>query len=420
MRTGFRPRAEMRRSRDGRNVPAVSNAGWTLAIDFGTTASAAAVVNGDGAKRSGSATPANGCFPACSSRTPGFCSPEPPHTTAPGRIRHGPSGPRSATWAAMTPSPSPAATSLSPDLVAAVLSAAVARASEAAGGNPPERVVLTHPARWGRPHSPCSAQQRPGRHRRRPPPVDPRTRGRGIRHRPPRLRRFDHAVYDLGGGTFDVAVLRRVDGAGPSPGEPEGSTRWAEPPSIRCSAPISSNRSPRAPPTTPADHHATRWRDAARDDGPRTWSGRRCSSPRRRRRRCTSHRSKRSSCSSPATSSRSSFARRSKPPSPNCSAPSPRPVSIPPPSPVCSCAATRPVCPSSPAPSPNASRGSTSLLRGPQGCRRPRRRSPADPAPRPGPRPARPPRAASLPDSLPGTATRTGPGGSGSGPLGGT
>lgn len=109
------------------------------------------------------------------------------------------------------------------DLVAAVLARAYQEAVRLQGGRPPERVVLTHPARWGsedlrrlgeaaakaglpypwfesEPVAAAAYYAARGR-------IDP---GQCV------------AVYDLGGGTFDTAVLRRTEEGFTECGPPGG------------------------------------------------------------------------------------------------------------------------------------------------------------------------------------------------------
>jgi actin-like ATPase involved in cell morphogenesis len=96
------------------------------------------------------------------------------------------------------------------DLVAAVLGRAGEEARRVAGGTPPTTVVLTHPAEWGQ-----SRQQllREAAEKAGLPPVDlvEEPVAAAIRIGADRLDLDQHVVvYDFGGGTFDVAVLRRT------------------------------------------------------------------------------------------------------------------------------------------------------------------------------------------------------------------
>ncbi|MBX6169256.1 MAG: Hsp70 family protein, partial [Thermobispora bispora] len=97
------------------------------------------------------------------------------------------------------------------DLVAAVLSTMAAEAFRRTGGLPPGEAVLTHPAAWDDQQIAAlgEAAERAGLTTIRfvPEPVAAAafyTQGEGV------PTGAHVAVYDLGGGTFDIAVLRRT------------------------------------------------------------------------------------------------------------------------------------------------------------------------------------------------------------------
>lgn len=97
------------------------------------------------------------------------------------------------------------------DLVAAVLSTMATEATRRAGGQPPEQVVLTHPAAWDDQQiatlSEAARRAQLGAVRFVPEPVA----AAAFYTQSENIPIGAHvAVYDLGGGTFDIAVLRRT------------------------------------------------------------------------------------------------------------------------------------------------------------------------------------------------------------------
>jgi hypothetical protein len=110
------------------------------------------------------------------------------------------------------------------DLVAALLSVLVDEAVRQHGGEPPARVALTHPARWGpeRLAVLIDAATKTG--------LDPATielvpepvAAAALYAKARSLEGDAVAVYDLGGGTFDTAVLRRTDQGLETVGTPGG------------------------------------------------------------------------------------------------------------------------------------------------------------------------------------------------------
>ncbi|HEX7167816.1 MAG TPA: Hsp70 family protein, partial [Acidimicrobiales bacterium] len=180
---------------------------WTLAIDFGTTATAAAVYDGDvelihvdGLARLPSlvllgsdGAPIVGA--AAERQAPG--SPE--------RVERAPKrrlGDRVLLLGDGAVDPV--------DLVAAVLRHVAAEARRRQGGTEPMEVILTHPAAWvgARLAALREAARRAelGEVTLLPEPV-----AAAVHLADDRIAVGDHvAVYDLGGGTFDAAVLRRT------------------------------------------------------------------------------------------------------------------------------------------------------------------------------------------------------------------
>jgi actin-like ATPase involved in cell morphogenesis len=108
------------------------------------------------------------------------------------------------------------------EVVAAVLRRAGTEADRVAGGRQPARVVLTHPAEWGaaRLDTLRKAAEQAGW-----PDVElvEEPVAAAVRIGASRLGPGEHvAVYDFGGGTFDVAVLRRSEDGFDVAGPPGG------------------------------------------------------------------------------------------------------------------------------------------------------------------------------------------------------
>lgn len=111
------------------------------------------------------------------------------------------------------------------DAVAAVLRSIAAEAIRRQGGEQPHELRLTHPARWGaiRLRLLAEAAQRAGL----PTPVFvPEPVAAALYFADERISPGSYvAVYDLGGGTFDTAVLRRSDTGFEVVGPPGGNER---------------------------------------------------------------------------------------------------------------------------------------------------------------------------------------------------
>ncbi|MEZ5264571.1 MAG: Hsp70 family protein [Acidimicrobiales bacterium] len=188
-------------------------------------------------------------------------------------------------------------------LTAALLRGVVSRVVRAEGG-PPRRINLAHPANWGSFRrevfaeaatlagietefsfiiEPVAAAVWHARHERVP-------TGAVV------------AVYDLGGGTFDAAVLRKTEESFEVLGEPSASTAWAGSTSTRPSSASSTAVSTvrcsastrwRSPPPASCERCVTRW-----------WRPRRRSPPTSQpRSTCRCRRASRR-CASPGGSSR--------------------------------------------------------------------------------------------------------------------
>ncbi|MGH9120111.1 MAG: Hsp70 family protein, partial [Acidimicrobiales bacterium] len=110
-------------------------------------------------------------------------------------------------------------------LTARILEAALARVSEREGG-PPDHVAIAHPANWG-PYKLDLLRQAVRLAELGEMPVTFLTEPQAAAIHYATQERVEPgavvAVYDLGGGTFDAAVLRRTDDGGYEViGEPEG------------------------------------------------------------------------------------------------------------------------------------------------------------------------------------------------------
>ena len=196
--------------------------GWSLAIDFGTTATTAAIVRGSDVTlvRFSSTTrmpsgvfvdPDDGLLAATAAVNRGGADPSRYIRTPKRHVGRDDELVVGGDGVSVTV------------LVAKVLGTAVAEATRQAGGSPPDHVVLTHPARWGIPAQRVlqDAAVRigiaPDAVRLVPEPVaaghDAATGRSGARV----------AVYDLGGGTFDAVVLAcGDDGSWSMAGRPGG------------------------------------------------------------------------------------------------------------------------------------------------------------------------------------------------------
>ena len=108
------------------------------------------------------------------------------------------------------------------ELLAAMLRDVLARIT-AEEGEPPSRVVLTHPANWG-PYRRGLFEDVAAERRARGPADAHRARGRrrALRRHPRAAEGELLGVYDLGGGTFDAAVLRGRAAGVEILGVPEG------------------------------------------------------------------------------------------------------------------------------------------------------------------------------------------------------
>ena len=198
-----------------------SNAPWRLAIDFGTTATVAAVIGadgrgdlvdfgrttrlpsgvfvhaGDGLLAGQLAANQAGADPARYIRTPKRHVGRDEHVRV-GGVDVG-----------------------VPELVAATLRAAASAAVKSAGGSAPETVVLTHPAMWA---AASTAQLRAAAELAGLPDavLVPEPVAAGFAAAKTTADGAYVAVYDLGGGTFDAAVLQRTGGSWRLAGKPGG------------------------------------------------------------------------------------------------------------------------------------------------------------------------------------------------------
>ncbi len=108
------------------------------------------------------------------------------------------------------------------DAVGAIFRRMVDEAIARRGGEPPGEVRLTHPVRWGR--ASLGALREAARIAGFDSPTFvPEPVAAAVHFASHRLSPGEHvAVYDLGGGTFDTAVLRRTDGSFEVVGAPGG------------------------------------------------------------------------------------------------------------------------------------------------------------------------------------------------------
>lgn len=184
-----------------------SGMSWTLAIDFGTTATAAAVFDGDtelievdGLARLPSLVllgadgqPVVGA--AAERQAP--ANPERVERTPKRRL-----GDRMILLGDQAVDPV--------DLVAAVLARVADEARRRQGGTEPDEVVLTHPVAWIGPRL-ASLREAARRAGLGEVALVPEPVAAAVHLSDDRIQPGDHvAVYDLGGGTFDAAVLRRT------------------------------------------------------------------------------------------------------------------------------------------------------------------------------------------------------------------
>ena len=182
--------------------------GWALAVDFGTSNTAAAVRRPDGQVRILRLSPDADQMPSCV-------------LALPEGLRVGEAASRSALLAPEAFERTPKVRLGEPvialgerrwapgELVAAVLRHVVHHAGRVIGGQPPEAVVLTHPADWGglRQRELHEAAARAGLPRVHLVPEPVAAAAWYLRAR--RLADGQRvAVFDFGGGTCDVAVLR--------------------------------------------------------------------------------------------------------------------------------------------------------------------------------------------------------------------
>lgn len=198
---------------------------WVLAIDFGTTATAAAtsrngveqIVEIDGSPR----MPSMVCWSATGAGRTGRLllgeAAENEAILAPEALERCPKGKLGQEFVYLG-----AAQVRVTDAVGQIYGAVLEEAIARQGGRPPSEVRLTHPAKWGVPRldklreaAAVGGLQEP---RLIPEPV-----GAAVYFAGERLSPGEHvAVYDLGGGTFDTAVLRRSSDGFEVVGEPGG------------------------------------------------------------------------------------------------------------------------------------------------------------------------------------------------------
>lgn len=196
--------------------------GWILGIDFGTTATAAATANGqldvvvvDGSPRVASTVVADDdgtLLTGTAAERQAVVAPERAERTPKRRM-----GDRLILLGDQALAPV--------DAVAAVLRVVVDEALRRHGGEPPDVVVLTHPVTWAKERLDVlrEAAARAGLDHVQlvAEPIAAATQLADGR-----VQEGEHvAVYDLGGGTFDTAVLRLVDGSFALVGLPGGDDR---------------------------------------------------------------------------------------------------------------------------------------------------------------------------------------------------
>ena len=195
----------------GRDTP------WSLAIDFGTCFTTAATVTDDG-QHAGSAAPValeienSRCLPSlvCLDDSGVLLTGK----AALQRAAHHPDQAERTPKRALVQQ---SAVLLSgravptADLVAAVLRRVLTEARALHGGREPDRTVLTHPARWSKAERDRLAEAA-GRAGIQSPELLPEPVAAALHHVEVRDLPVGEctAVYDLGGGTFDTAVLRRT------------------------------------------------------------------------------------------------------------------------------------------------------------------------------------------------------------------
>lgn len=197
--------------------------GWILAIDFGTTNTSAAIASGgrvDVVEIDGSARMSSAVFVDDQGELiVGFAA-DAHLPLAPDRAERTPKRRLGDSVMVL------GATVVEPvDAVAAVLRSIAAEAIRRQGGEQPTKLCLTHPARWGgvRLRLLAEAASRAGL----PAPVlVPEPVAAALYFADERISPGSYvAVYDLGGGTFDTAVLRRTDDGFEVAGPPGGDER---------------------------------------------------------------------------------------------------------------------------------------------------------------------------------------------------
>lgn len=184
-------------------------AGWALAVDFGTTATTAVIVRGRTLQlvRFGSSTrmpsgvfvdPDEGLLAATGALNRGGADPG-RYVRTPKRLVGRDDDVRVAGQDVAVRT-----------LVATVLRTVLREAQQQAGGSAPDQVVLTHPARWALTArevlTEAAGDAGMGRPILVPEPVAAGEEAASAAAAGSRV-----AVYDLGGGTFDAAVLDRTD-----------------------------------------------------------------------------------------------------------------------------------------------------------------------------------------------------------------
>jgi hypothetical protein len=108
------------------------------------------------------------------------------------------------------------------DVIAAILRQVVNEALSLSGGEPPTEIRLTHPARWGQTRLEKFGQAAAAAGIENPRFV-PEPVAAAVHFATERLSTGEHvAVYDLGGGTFDTAILERTEESFVVVGRPGG------------------------------------------------------------------------------------------------------------------------------------------------------------------------------------------------------